>query len=120
MLEFGVIVNTVIHLFRPFVTNLFGVVGINMANEPVTAVYRMPYMKGFYDASDSQPGYRIAYLASMSAVDSLSRLLFWVVVWVAMHSFAEKSVLVATFYAAALFSLGILLERFDALRPRST
>lgn len=116
LLTLGVLVNSVIHVLRPFVAGILGVVAVNVVNEPVTAAYRMPYMKGFYDASDSLPGYRIAYLASMNVVDSLARLLFWVAIWVLMHFIAEKSVLVSTFYAAALFSLGIMLQRFKALK----
>jgi MFS family permease len=118
LLEFGVIINTFTHLVRPFISSVLGVLAINVINEPVTASYRMPYMKGFYDASDSQPGFRIAYLASINIVDSLARLSFWIVVWVLMHFINSKTVLIGTFFAAALFSLGILSERFEALRAR--
>lgn len=118
LLQGGVVINAIIHLFRPFAQNVLGVLAINVIDEPVTAAYRMPYMKGFYDASDSQPGYRIAYLASMNIVDSFSRLAFWAIVWICMYYIDGKQVLTGTFYVAALFSLGILLERFDALRSR--
>lgn len=118
LLRGGVVLNAIVHLVRPFIGGVSGVVVVNVVNEPITAAYRMPYMKGFYDASDSLPGYRIAYLSSMNVVDSCARLLFWLCVWVLMHYFVEKNVLIGTFYAASLFSLGILLEKFKALQSK--
>ena len=57
LLNIGAYTNAVIHLFRPFVTSPLGsAFGIGLVNEPVTAMYRMPFIKGRYDASDSVPG----------------------------------------------------------------
>lgn len=118
LLEVGVIINAFLHFLRPFVNSVLGVLGVNIINEPITAMYRMPYIKGYYDAADSLPGYRIAYLASMSAVETTARLIFWITVWLLMHHFSEKGVLVTTFFVAGVCSLGILSEKFEALRPR--
>jgi len=120
LLEFGVIINALIHFIRPFLNSVIGVLGVNIVNEPVTAMYRMPYIKGYYDAADSLPGYRIAYLSSMSAVDTTARFVFWLVVWALMHHYSERGVMVSMFFVAGVCSLGILSEKFDALRPKRT
>ena len=115
LLRLGTVVNAFLHLVRPFVTNITGVLAVGVINEPITASYRMPYMKGYFDASDSQPGYRIAYLSSVCATDSATRLLLWLALWILLGVFSAKSVLVGTFYAASIFSLGIMSERYRAL-----
>jgi hypothetical protein len=118
LLRIGAILNAMLHALRPFVQSAGAIVGINIANEPVTAAYRMPYMKGFYDAADSIKGYRIVYLASMGMVASVGRLALWIGIWIALQYYDSRSVLEATFYIAAMCSFGILLQRFEALRSR--
>lgn len=118
LLVCGVWFNALLHLTRPFIGGPVSAGVVNIINEPVTAAYRMPLMKGLYDAADSVPGYRIAYLVSINVVDSLSRLLFWVLVWIGLGFIGGKSLLVATFCLAAICSLCIVVERFPALRQR--
>ena len=118
MLRLGVVLNAGLHLIRPYAGSVPVVAAINVANEPVTAMYRMPYIKGLYDAADSLPGYRIAYLSSMAAVDACARLALWLIVWAVLHYVQAKTVFQVLFFVAALASLGILLERFEALRPK--
>lgn len=119
LLRFGVFLNAGVHISRLFTGSIGAAVAINVVNEPITAAYRMPLMKGIFDAADSLPGYRIAYLTALSVVDSISRLIFWLVVWLALGMFNDKNVFLATFIFAALCSIGILLERYEALRPKS-
>lgn len=116
LLRSGVVINAGIHFLRPFVTSFAGAVSINLANDPVTAAYRMPYMKGVYDASDSVPGYRIAYLAVMSIIDSFSKFAFCVFAYVLSLSFDGRELFAILFISAGVISLGILLEKFPALR----
>ena len=115
LLRYGVTINALIHLVRPLVTSLSGVLAINIANEPVTAAYRMPYLKGLYDTSDSLPGMRIVYLTSCVMVDSATRLVFWLIVWALLGTFPVHFLFVALFYVAALASMGILSEHFEVL-----
>lgn len=118
LLKIGVIINALLHFARPFTGSLAMAATVNVANEPITASYRMPLIKGLFDAADSLPGYRIAYLSAISVVDSASRLVFWIVVWLAMNVYTDKSVLMATFVFAGICSIGILSERYEALRPK--
>lgn len=78
----------------------------------------MPYIKGLYDSADSVPGYRIAYLVSISVVDSIARLCFWGVMYAAFGEFSHQSVLRVAFVFAALCSMGIMLEKFEALNEK--
>ncbi|HRB82713.1 MAG TPA: hypothetical protein PLW46_00225 [Acinetobacter johnsonii] len=115
LLHVSLVLNAFIHLLRPLARSTVGVLGINMANEPVTAGYRMPYLKGIYDTADSVPGYRIAYLTSLSIVDSFARLGLWVFVFIGFYVFEAKSTLQVTFLVASLCSFGVMVERFRAL-----
>lgn len=116
LLKVGVGLNALVHLSRPFVSTPLGAAMVNVANEPITAAYRMPYIKGLFDAADNLPGYRIAYLASISSLDSFMRLLFWLVLWGCVQIYSAQNVFIACFIAAALCSFGILLQRFEALK----
>jgi len=119
LLRIGVFLNAGVHISRLFTGSIGMAAAINVVNEPITAAYRMPLMKGIFDAADSLPGYRIAYLTALSVVDSFSRLLFWIAVWLAFVMFDDRNVFLATFIFAAVCSIGILLERYEALRPKS-
>jgi MFS family permease len=117
LLRYSIIGNALLHLGRIFVRGPLGVLAVNVLNEPITAGYRMPYIKGLFDASDSLPGYRIAYLSTISAVDSMARLIFWVFVWIALQYFEHRTVLETTFVVGVFCSLAVMLERFPALNP---
>jgi MFS family permease len=115
LLRVGTVLNALLHLARPFVGGVYGAALIHVANEPITAAYRMPYIKGQFDVADSLKGYRIAYLSALGVTDTLARLVFWGVVWCAMGMYQPKAVLMATFLVAAVASLLINTEHFEAL-----
>lgn len=116
LLRVGTVVNAAIHCVRPFITSFPAAIGINIANDPVTAAYQMPYMKGFYDAADSLPGYRIAYIASIQVVGDIAKTLLCLGLWLATNYTDPVTVIKVGFFVAALASLGIMTERFPALR----
>lgn len=116
LLNFGAIVNSVLHLLRPFATNVLQVLGINIINEPVTTAYRMPYMKGKMDAADSVPGYRIVYVSLMDIFYASGNFLFWLFALVCSLFVGDITVMKLCFILGAFASLGIMLQRFTALR----
>lgn len=118
LMRLSLSLNSLLHLSRLFISTPLGFLGVNLANEPLMAGSRMPYMKGLYDAADSLPGYRIAYLTSISIVDSIARLLLWVGVWIGLAFFGGQVVLQATFILAAICSFGVMAERFEALNEK--
>ena len=113
----GVIINSFIHLVRPFVVTPIQAISVSLLNEPVSASYQMPYMKGLYDASDSVPGYRIVYLTLIDNFRMLGLLLFWGGAFIAsLFITNDISILKAMFIVGAVASLGILSQRFAALK----
>lgn len=118
LLRAGVILNSIVHLFRPFVTGYTGVLAVNIANEGITVMYRMPYYKGYYDHADDLPGRRIVYIASMEAVAVAARSAMYFIAAAAVLIADPKTVLVSLFLVGSVASCLIMLERFRALRVR--
>lgn len=118
LLRISASINALVHLARPFVSNLPVALGINVANEAVTPGYRMPYVKGFYDAADDQTGYRIVYITAMEWVSSIIKAtLYWLLVMLSLL-INGRSIINVTFYLAAIASVIIMSERFVALKPK--
>lgn len=63
LFQVGVIINSLIHVVRPFVNNPVGVGATNAANEVGTSAYNMPYMQSVYEVADELAGYRAIYIA---------------------------------------------------------
>lgn len=116
LLNIGVIFNSILHLFRPFVTTGLQALGVNLFNEPVTAAYRMPYIKGRMDASDSVPGYRIVYLAITDLSYATGNFIFWLFAYSMCLVVNELTVMKLCFVLGAFASLGIMTQRFVALK----
>ena len=117
LLKWGAIGNSLVHVLRPFVTTAPQAFTIGVVDEPLTVSYRMPYNKGMYDASDSVPGYRIVYLVALDIVRMLAVLFFWIFAY-ALTFFMTNDVLILKilFVLGSISSLGILTQRFPALR----
>jgi MFS family permease len=117
LFKVGVYINSFIHLLRPFVVTPIQAISISLINEPVSASYQMPYMKGLYDAADSVPGYRIVYLTLIDNFRMLGLLLFWGGAFIASLMIENDiSILKAMFVVGSIASLGILSQRFAALK----
>lgn len=115
LLRVSASLNSLLHLIRPFVTTLPLAVIVNLANETVTPGYRMPYIKGWYDAADDLPGYRIVYLSSMEIIGSIAKATTWWLLVIISSTFSSRDVIVIAFVIAACASLLITSERFKAL-----
>lgn len=117
LLRAGSVINAALHLFRPFTGNYIGALGINIANEAVTPMYRMAYSKGMYDAADDHPGNRIVYISSMEATNNFFKALFFFIFGLIAYFTADsKHVFTAMFITGAIASLGIMFERYRALK----
>ncbi len=112
VLRVGASLNALSYLVRPWVTNVWGVFAVNSANEAVTAAYRMPLMKGVYAAADDLPGFRIVYISSMEAVNSVVKGTVWFFLAILASTFDLRGVLYVAFAVAGIASLGITAERF--------
>ncbi len=116
LLNIGAYTNAALHLLRPFVGSPMQAFGISVINEPVTAMYRMPFMKGRFDASDSVPGYRIVYFMLVEWVNAVGNVIFWTLVIAMLALWPDKLALQATFVIGAVLSIVITRQRFSALQ----
>lgn len=108
----SLILNALIHCFRPFVNSVAGVLAVNISNEAVTSGYRMPFMKGLYAAADDLPGHRIVYISSLECAGSIVKATVWLMLALLATVLSLKAVLILSFFVAAVASLGITKERF--------
>lgn len=112
ILQTSAIINALLHTIRPLVTNISGVFALNVANEAVTSGYRMPFMKGIYAAADDLPGHRIVYIASMESSSCIVKATVWFMLALLATIFSLQTVLILSFFVAAIASLGITKEHF--------
>jgi MFS family permease len=115
LLVWGVIANSAIHLLRIASTTPVRVLGVHSINEPATAMYRIPYLKGLYDEADSLEGYRIVYMTTIFSVETLGCLIAWTALLGLSYSVEPRTVFSVAFVAASLLSLFLLAEKFAAL-----
>jgi MFS family permease len=114
MLRVGAVLNAGLHLFRPFANSLTSVLSINIVNEVVTPMYRMPLTKGLFDSADDYPGRRIAYIAVMESFSCFARAVFFLALAM-LASFNPKQAFIIGFMIGAVASLILMKERFKAL-----
>ncbi len=118
LLKWSAMFSSFLHLLRPFVGGVGGVVAINSAGEVASSGFRLPYHKGMYDRADHLPGYRIAYLVVIEAVGNTMKTAVWIGLW-AVSFFASAIVtLQISFVIASLAALLVLLQRFPALKTK--
>lgn len=70
LLRFGAILNSLLHILRPFISTPAAIVMMNSANEVATTGYNMPFMRGMFDTAD-RSGRRIVYLAWIEVTQNL-------------------------------------------------
>lgn len=112
----AVVSNAAIHGLRIFPTGLFGVVAVNIINDPVTAAFRMPYYKGLYDTADEQEGYRIAFITSVELVGSFAKGVYCLLLWWMMQLYQPIEILRWHFPVVGALTLYMLVQRHRALQ----
>lgn len=119
LLRLNASLNALLHAFRAFTNGYPMALAINIVNEGVTAGYRMPYMKGMYDAADDHPGSRIVYIAVMEATSMSFRIIFFTFAMILAYFMSGRGLFTVLFLVGTLVSLLIMLERFPALNPKN-
>lgn len=116
MIKFGASVNSIVHIARIGVSSIFGAGLIAVVNEPNTLVYRIAFLKGYYDRADDDEGTRIAFIAvNEFFADILRFSTFTLLAIVSLYASAYV-VCAVGFLLGATYSQLIRLERFPALR----
>ncbi len=113
LLRFSAVGNSILHLSRIFVSTYNGAFLVNVANEFLTVGYKMPFVKGKYDAVDGLPGHRIVYFASLEIIASTVKATLWFVLALLSTVVSGYSVMVIAFLIASVASLIITTERFN-------
>jgi hypothetical protein len=98
------------------VTNYTGSAVVAVANEPNTLIYRLAYLKGYYDSADDFPGQRIAYIARNEMVAHSFCLIIWTTLALLAGALSAHTVCMVGFGMAAVLSLIVRTERYRALR----
>jgi MFS family permease len=116
LLKTGAVINAALYVVRPFVATPQGAFATNMIYEPVSAMYKLPFMKGVYDESDAVPGYRIVYFFHREVIISIANVILWAILIIIMLIGTEKLALQAGFLLGACASLALLTVKFRALK----
>lgn len=116
LLRFATVANAFVYVFRPFVNGVAAVLGVNVVNEALTVGYRIPYTKGWYDAADQHPGFRIVYISVIEAFGSFCKCLVWAELLLLSSVLNTYQLIVLGFIIAGVSSLLINLQSFKALQ----
>jgi len=118
ILRIAVVLNAIVYCFRPFVNGLLPALAVNVANETITAGYRMPFTKGMYAAADDLPGFRIVYIVAMESIASIAKATTWFILAILALTLTSYAVILVGFAVAAIASICIRQEHFNALQPK--
>lgn len=107
LLTLGVIVNTITHGFRPFITTTPGVMGVSIVNESATSAYTLPLTRVLFDVADSS-GFRITYLMFAEMCLAFGAALVSLLLWLALQFLAPYYAFAALFVFGAVYELLLL------------
>ena len=116
LMQFGLGMNVVLSISRALVSSSGGALAASALGEPVNLAYKMPLAKGFYDTADSLPGKRIAYIVWVEAIVAAAKGAFGFALALATLWFDPVDVLRYSFFFVAIIGLGMLVQRFPALK----
>ena len=115
LMRYSALANAIIHLCRPLTSTYPVAFGLNVLNDLVTPGFRMPYLKGMFDAADEFSDQRIVYLTTMEMFSSMFKALnCWLLVILSL-GLQPMQVMIAGFVIAAISSILIMSENFKAL-----
>lgn len=115
LLKYGVLMNSVVHLTRPFAGNPVMVAGVNLANETATTGYMMAYLRGIFDTADLS-GYRVTFLGFCEMALNAGATIAAGICFVLVMTLGDIDGFKMLFYVAAVGSLGILVAKFQLYR----
>lgn len=111
----SVLVNSLVHLSRPFANSALYIVGINITNEVSTTGYDMACLRGVFDAADIS-GHRIAYLCLVDIVSNVGAAAACAILLVCNLYLGNTDGFNAFYILAAFFVLTIGVARFNIYR----
>lgn len=115
ILRMSAVLNTLLHMCKPFVTTYWAAFGVGMANEVATIGYRLPFFKGYYDQTDEYPGYRIVYISTIECYSSFIKTVIYGMLIILSVTVNDRITLTVAFLIAAIASVVIMTEKFKTL-----
>lgn len=116
LLQWSLVVNSVVHIVRTMVSGFGGVILVNTANEAATAGYMMPYTKGMYARADALPGFRIVYIIMVEVTVDAGKVALLLIAWGLMYVMQPLDALLSVFVVVALTSPIVATQNFPILR----
>ncbi len=116
LLRYGVGMGFILQISRALTTTAGGAVAVNTLGEPIMLAYRMPLVKGAYDAADSENGYRIVFMTWFEVWTAVAKALYYFALYIAMFHFDEIAAMRVSFAVLGVVGFGMLLQRFPALK----
>ncbi len=115
LLRAAVVVNSLVHLSRPFISSPVVVAGVNMTNEAATTGYTMAFTRGMFDTADLS-GYRITYLAGIELMLNIGAALASLLLIVFIQLWGTYNGMHYYFFAIAAVTLLIATPKFPLYR----
>ncbi len=115
LLMTSVVVNSLVHLSRPFVTTPIIAAGVNLTNEAATTGYAMSFTRGMFDTADIS-GHRIVYLAGMELMLNIGAALSSLLLIGFIQIFGTSPGMGHYFFAIAIITLLIATPKFPLYR----
>ena len=116
LLNWSLVMNSFVHIIRPFASGFGGTIMVNTSNEAATAGYTMPYTKGMYARAEDLPGFRIAYIILIEVACDLGKSLLLLLAWALCFVMQPLHAIIVTFFVVAATSLLISGQNFPALK----
>lgn len=115
LLKLSVIVDGVIHLLRPFTTNIGMAAAVNVVNEAATTGYAMAFTRGMFDVADIS-GHRITYLTCMEVTANIGAALAGGAFMLLALWLGDVEGMKAFFFVAAVWVLILAIPKFPLYR----
>lgn len=121
LFQWSAAANGLLHVLRPGTGAFSGVLLVNIANEVLSAGYRMPYSKGMYARADDLPGFRIVYIIFMEVIVDAGKAVVWLAVAGLCFYVSAITAMQIVFVGFGLLTFAMLAQKFPALNnPRVT
>lgn len=116
LLKWAASIGAILHMMRPLVGSIGGVLLMNVAHDAVATGHRLAYIKGMYGRVEELPGLRIVYVVVMETASDVGKATLWLSVWGTALFLGAERAMEAGFVLAAVASLLIMTQRFPALK----
>lgn len=115
LLKTMVVVNSFLHLARPFAQTPLSVAFINATNEVATTGYAMSFIRGLFDTADIS-GHRITYLGCVAVVLNLGMAMAALLLLICVSMWPPELGMRLFFFFAAPITLIIATAKFRLYR----